>query len=102
MFGADDLKWMFQDFGEKDARYIPKSGDSIPIELLFDRKWGEEQAGRKIDSSEIVATCLSSQIDSAVKGEKISVRGKDYFIERKPQSDGTGLSLVFLSEDEPE
>jgi hypothetical protein len=102
MYGAADLKWMFHDFGEKDARYIPKSGDSIPIELLFDRKWGEEQAGRKIDSSEIVATCLSSQIDSAVKGEKISVRGKDYFIERKPQSDGTGLSLVFLSEDEPE
>lgn len=102
MYGADDLKWMFQDFGEKDARYFPTTGESVPIELLFDRKWGEEQAGRKIDSSEIVATCLSSQIDSAVKGEKISVRGKDYFIERKPQPDGTGLSLVFLSEDEPE
>ncbi|HQE59379.1 MAG TPA: hypothetical protein PLA54_09335 [Spirochaetota bacterium] len=102
MYGADDLKWMFQDFGEKDARYISKSGDSIPIELLFDRKWGEEQAGRKIDSSEIVATCISSQIDSAVKGEKISVRGKDYFIERKPQPDGAGLTLIFLSEDEPE
>ena len=102
MYGADDLKWMFHDFGEKDARYFPTTGESVPIELIFDRKWGEEQAGRKIDSSEIVATCLSSQIDSAVKGEKISVRGKDYFIERKPQPDGTGLSLVFLSEDEPE
>lgn len=102
MYGADDLKWMFQDFGEKDARYISKSGNSIPIDLLFDRKWGEEQAGRKIDSSEIVATCISSQIDSAVKGEKISVRGKDYFIERKPQPDGAGLTLIFLSEDEPE
>lgn len=102
MYGAADLKWMFHDFGEKDARYFPTTGESVPIELIFDRKWGEEQAGRKIDSSEIVATCLSSQIDSAVKGEKISVRGKDYFIERKPQPDGTGLSLVFLSEDEPE
>ena len=102
MYGAADLKWMFHDFGEKDARYFPTTGESVPIELIFDRKWGEEQAGRKIDSSEIVATCISSQIDSAVKGEKISVRGKDYFIERKPQPDGTGLSLVFLSEDEPE
>lgn len=102
MFGADDLKSMFLDFGEKDARYFPTTGESVPIELIFDRKWREEQAGRKIDSSEIVATCISSQIDSAVKGEKIFVRGKEYFIPRKPQPDGTGLSLVFLSEDEPE
>lgn len=102
MFGTDDLKWMFLDFGEKDAKYFPTTGESVPIELLFDRKWGEEQAGRKIDSSEIVATCISSQIDSAVKGEKIFVRGKDHYLTRKPQPDETGLSLVFLSEDEPE
>lgn len=93
-FYQDDIAGMLSDFGE--TLYVP-GGNAI--NAIFQNEYEAQYVyGVEIDSSAPVAVCKSSDVSHVQVGSMINRDSNTYYVQ-SIQSDGTGVTVLVLSED---
>ena len=90
-FWEDDLDLFFDDF----QSVATLSGGST-INVLFDRN--PEIALAAVETAAIVATAKTSDVSDLDTGDTLVIDGVTYYVV-KNEPDGTGISILTLSED---
>lgn len=79
----------------------PVTYTDVPLSVLFDTPYTATRAQKEAGNARTTATCKSSELTGMDKSkDRFEVEGVNYYI-AEMQPDGTGLTVLVLTEDEP-
>lgn len=93
LFYENDLAGFLQDFGESAII----NGKEVTV--IFDDEFKMAvPMGADVGSSSPTAIAMSSDVEGLAHGDAIEIRGTNYKISGPPKPDGTGFTVLVLSE----
>lgn len=99
--GFEDLGEFFDVNEFATTATIYGEGGAQEILGIFDEPSIDAEIGQhEFDTASHKFRCAATDVLTMVRRDRLTIEGRDFWLEKAPQPDGTGLAVLFLAPEE--